>query len=299
MTGAPARRWHLGIDVGGSSVRVVAQSDDGRRTGVLSKPVPTSYDGFVALCAGLARRLAPGALTRVGCGLPGTSEGDCARFVPALPWIERRPVRRDLEHALGAPVTLALDGHLTLLGEAREGAARGHRSAVLVAVGTGIGGAVMVGGRIWSGHRGSAGSWGWLPAAGARDDRQHGGFEQLASGTALSALAASGPTPLSAHALVDAARAGDAAAREPVRRYAEQLGRGIAALASALDPEIVLVGGGLSAAMDVLGPHIDLVVAACASPDGRSVPVRATALGPDAGVVGALHLALDEREVWL
>jgi predicted NBD/HSP70 family sugar kinase len=299
MTPSAMRTWRLGVDVGGSSVRVVAQDEDGTRSAVRTEPVPRAYDDFLALVADLTRDVVPGPLAAVGCGLPGTAHGQTAAFVPALPWIEGRPVGADLAAALGAPVSLALDGHLTLLAEAREGAARGRRSAVLVAVGTGIGGALMVDGRIWRGRDGSAGSWGWLPAAGAVADVDHGGFEQVASGSALTALAAAAEPPTTAQALVGAARAGDEAACGVVREYAQRLGRGIAALASLLDPEIVLVGGGLSAAMDVLQPHVDDAVRQHASPDGRSVPVRATALGPHAGVVGALHVALDEEQVWL
>lgn len=299
MIGPAKRVWHLGIDVGGSSVRAIAQAQDGTRSEVVTEPVPASYDAFVDLVERLAATVAPGDLIAVGCGLPGTAAGDSAAFVPALPWIEGRPVGTDLAARLGAPVSLALDGHLTLLAETREGAARGLGSAVLVAVGTGIGGALMLGGRIWRGRDGSAGSWGWLPAAGSVVDLEHGGFEQVASGSALSAMASSSDPPTTAHALVAAARGGDAAACLLVREYAERLGRGLAALASLLDPEVVLVGGGLSAAMDVLQPHVDRALREHASPDGRTVPVRATALGPHAGVVGALHVARDEEQVWL
>lgn len=299
MTGPAEPLWYLGIDVGGSSVRVVAQHGDGARSTVLAEPVPPAYDEFILLVTRLAAEVAPGQRAAVGCGLPGTAHGDMAVFVPALPWIEGRPVGTDLAAALGAPVTLALDGHLTLLAEAREGAARGRRSAVLVAVGTGIGGALLLDGRIWRGRDGSAGSWGWLPAEGAAVDPEHGGFEQVASGSALSLLAAAARPPTTAQALVEAARKGDVAACAAVRGYADRLGRGVAALASLLDPDVVLVGGGLSAAMDVLQPELSRAMARYGSPDGRTVPVQATALGPHAGVVGALHVAIDQEQVWL
>ncbi|MEV4327113.1 ROK family protein [Microbispora rosea] len=275
----------VGIDVGGTSVRVLAETPDGRGEPVTA-PVAGSYDAFLTqvtgLCAGIARPAG------VGVGLPGTSGESRPLFVPALPWLEGRPLRDDLEARLGAPVRLGLDGHLTLLAEAAEGAAKGVRSAVLLAVGTGIGGALLIDGRIWRGVHGSAGSWGWLPANVPDDSVHvsvHGPFEQAASGSSLR----DGP------ALVAAARAGDERACAALDAYAARLARGVAAVASTIDPEIILIGGGLADAMDVLGPPLQRHVARFASPDGRRVPVRPTALGSRAGVVGALLIARTEE----
>jgi glucokinase/fructokinase len=279
----------VGIDVGGTSVRVLAETPDGRGEPVTA-PVAGSYDAVLTqvtgLCAGFARPAG------VGVGLPGTSGESRPLFVPALPWLEGRPLRDDLEARLGAPVRLGLDGHLTLLAEAAEGAAKGVRSAVLLAVGTGIGGALLIDGRIWRGVHGSAGSWGWLPANVPDDsvrnsvhDSVHGPFEQAASGSSLR----DGP------ALVAAARAGDERARAALDAYAARLARGVAAVASTIDPEIILIGGGLADAMDVLGPPLQRHVARFVSPDGRRVPVRPTALGSRAGVVGALLIARTEE----
>lgn len=285
--------WHLGIDIGGTSVRLLGEGPDGVRGELVSAATPGSYDEFLELIALMAPRAAAGPLAAVGCGLPGKSEGAYARFVPALPWLENRPVAEDLARLLGAGATplLALDAHLALLAEAAEGAARGRSSAVLVAVGTGIGGAVMVDGRIWRGRHGCAGSWGWLPALGAVDDDRHGPFEQVASGTALGSQAEKLTPPCSSRELVGRARDGDATARAEVERYARRLGRGLAAIASVIDAEVVLVGGGLSSAMDVLAPTLDECVRAYASPDGRLVPIVPAELGPAAGVVGAVAYA--------
>ncbi|MEU7894505.1 ROK family protein [Nonomuraea sp. NPDC049152] len=291
---------HVGFDLGGTLLRGLAESD-GVREAVATHEVPRSYDALLDLIAELAGRA-----DAVGIGLPGTSAGGTPVFVPALPWLEGRPLAADLEARLGAPVRLGLDGHLTLLAESVEGAAKGRRSAVLVAVGTGIGGALLVDGRIWRGAHGSAGSWGWLPdgtdpaadgtarggssgpgggsahggSSGPGGRSAHGGFERAASG---SALGGRGPE------LVAAARAGRVPAE--LDAYAVRLARGIAALASTLDPEVVLVGGGMADAMDVLGPMLAVHIERLASPDGRRVPVIAAGLGSSAGVVGALLAA--------
>jgi predicted NBD/HSP70 family sugar kinase len=295
----PDAPWFLGIDVGGSWVRLLGEDADGRRGQVVTRPTPDSYDSFLALLQALAAEVVDGPLAAACCGLPGTSHGERALFVPALSWMEGRRIGADLAQAVGAPVTLGLDGHLTLLGEVAEGAAAGCRSALLVALGTGIGGAVMIGGRIWRGHHGSAGSWGWLPAAGGVDDPDHGPFEQVASGQALTSRARRLRSGWSGEALVEAARTGDAKAIDEVQGYAEVLGRGLAALASIFDPELLLVGGGLSDAMDLLGPIVDKRLRAAGSPDGRRVPIRAAALGAKAGVVGALRAARRGESVWL
>jgi predicted NBD/HSP70 family sugar kinase len=274
---------------------------------------PDDAAARTAVPSGCAAPAGPAAVpAAVACGLPGTSDGQRPVFVPALAWLEGKPLAADLAEMLGAPVALALDGHLTLLAEVAEGAAVGRSSAVLVAVGTGIGGALMLGGKIWRGHHGSGGAWGWLPRSGRSDDVRHGQFEQAAAGRALDLRAAAvlggGPPGRLAEPaarkrtgrdLVAAARAGDLAACAAVRDYAAELGRGVAALASTLDPEIVLLGGGLSAVMDLLGPVIEQTMAQAASPDGRRVPVRAAALGPEGGAIGAWHAACGGTEIWL
>jgi predicted NBD/HSP70 family sugar kinase len=290
--------WYLGIDVGGTWVRLVAGGPDGVRLEPPPATVPASYEELLYLLVAMVPPHVAGQVAGVGCGIPGTADGDRPLFVPSLPWLEGRPLAADLSEAVRAPAHLGTDGHFTLLAEAREGAATGVASAALVAVGTGIGGAIMIGGRIWRGSHSSAGSWGWLPAPGATTVGGHGPFEQVAAGAALSQRAAVVRPGWSGPALVGAARAGAPAAMSALSSYADQLASGIAAIASIIDPEVVLIAGGLSAAMDLLGPMLDERIRALASPDGRKVPVRAAALGPRAGVVGALVAAQSGREVW-
>lgn len=292
------RGRRIGVDIGGTWLRVLAEDAPGRSE-VLAERTPGCYDELVDAIAALVRRCAAGPVDAACCGLPGSFREDRADFVPALPWLTGRPLGRDLSDRLECPVALGFDGHLTLLAEAREGAAASHTSAVLVAVGTGIGGAFMVGGRIWRGHRGTAGSWGWLPSHRGTDDPDHGGFEQVASGRALDVIAGSLDPGWDGQALVDAARREEPRATAALDDYAAQLGRGIAAIASVIDPELVILGGGMSAAMDVLAPRLAPHLVKLASPNGRTVPVVPAALGPHAGVIGAVHAALPEGGAWL
>jgi predicted NBD/HSP70 family sugar kinase len=290
--------WHLGIDIGGTWVRLVAGGPDGVRLEAPPAPAPASYEGLLSILEALVPREVAGQVAAIGCGVPGKADAERPIFVPTLPWLEGKPLASDLSARLRAPAYLGTDGHFTLLAEAREGAATGVASAALVAVGTGIGGALMIGGRIWRGTRSTAGSWGWLPAQGTTTMGGHGPFEQVASGLALSQRAAALAPGWSGPELVGAARAGERAALSALSSYAAQLASGIAAIASVLDPELVLIAGGLSAAMDLLGPMLDERIQVLASPDGRKVPVRAAALGPRAGAVGALVAAQSGKEVW-
>jgi predicted NBD/HSP70 family sugar kinase len=170
---------------------------------------------------------------------------------------------------------------------------------VLVAAGTGIGGAIMLARKIWRGAQGTAGSLGWLSAFGGKDDADHGPFEQVASGTALSQAARAYRPGWTGENLVTAARAGDTGAAAVADRFGRHFGRGLAAVASVLDPEMIIIAGGLCDAMDVLSPSIDRAMLECASPNGRHVPVRAAAFGPHAGVVGALLATKLDKEFWL
>ena len=290
---------YLGIDVGGSSLRMMLQVGEDPRSDILSEPIPSTYSDFLALVQSMVITLGQTQLTGVGCGLPGATDFETPLFMPALPWLEGKALRYDLASMLGAEVTLGVDGHFTLLAEAFEGAAKGHSSSALVAVGTGIGGAIMINGRIWRGHTGTAGSWGWIPLSGARGQDGHGAFELMGSGSALSRRAAGLVPPMDAVDLIEAARTGIEFALREVNEFALVLGEGLAVVASAFDPGILIIGGGLSAAVDVLSEGIRKSLLQCASPNTRDVLVVPAALGPTAGVVGALLAARSEESLWL
>lgn len=279
----------LGVDVGGTSLRVSP-----RRGEVSAGRTPDSYDGLLDAIAALAP---PGPWQRVAVGLPGATGAAVPRWVPALPFLDGRPLAADLAARLdAASVTLANDAQLALLAEARGGAARGARDAVLVSVGTGIGGAIMLGGRIVRGANGTAGSFGWLPSAGVEADADHGPLERAASGTALDRLA--GPGRTGRH-LVAAARAGEESARAALHTWASALGTGIAALAAILDPGVVVLSGGLCEAFDAYAEPLRAALRRAGSPDARAVPVVPAVLGIHAGVTGALLAAAhDGKELW-
>ena len=284
--------YAVGVDVGGTRVRVMAQDvETGARSAFAETAVPRTTDGLVdVLTQAVAQLCADGRAASVAVGLPGQVAGGRCVWVPNLRFLDGSPLAALIEKRLSAPCLLSNDAQATLLAEGREGAARGHADALLLAVGTGIGGAVQLGGRVVPGAHGCAGSFGWLPLAGGARDADHGEWETAASGRSLEALGAPWG---SVENMLGAARAGNAAAIETLTAQGRLLGRGTAALASIFDPGIVVFAGGLVQAFDLLESPMRAAMAEYASPAGRTVPIVPAALGSTAGAIGALHLALD------
>lgn len=289
----------LGVDVGGTSVRVGVATSDGGRHLRPERPVPRDVaelvtvvgDGWSCEAASLPVREG---LTSVVVALPGRTGPAVPEWIPNLPFLDGQPFAAMLADRLGLPserCRLVNDGQAALVAEAREGAAAGARNAVLVAVGTGIGGAILFDGQIVRGRHGCAGSFGWAGAGGATPDGVNGPWEQVASGSALERLSRHLG---GARAVVSAARSADPAAGAVLAEYSARLGQGLAAMASVLDPDVVVIGGGVSAAYDVLAEPVRTAFAQHASPVVRDVPIRAAILGPRAGLLGALTMAAED-----
>ncbi|HEV2821110.1 MAG TPA: ROK family protein [Solirubrobacteraceae bacterium] len=249
----------------------------------------------------------------VGLGIPSLvdrTRGTSAHSVH-LP-LRGVPVREVMAQRLRLPVWVDNDATAAMLAEWRLGAAVGARHAVLVALGTGIGGGLVVEGTLVRGARGMAGELGHVvvdpagPACGPGCPNR-GCLEALASGTALAreALGLAGEHPRSAlgRAVADGkqvtgalatqlARDGDPAAVEAVGRIGRWLGVGIAGLVNTFDPEVVVVGGGLVAAGDLLlAPARKALARHGLPPLGELVPVVPARFGPESGMVGAAALA--------
>jgi glucokinase len=206
------------------------------------------------------------------------------RWVPNLPYLDGL----DLAEVLpGIGIGLGNDAQLALLAEARAGAAKGLRDIVLLAIGTGIGSAVMTDGQIVAGSNGGACSFGWAAADldDAGEDRS-GWLERHASGRALDA-AAQRIGIESGTALVNAARQGSTPAREALAPACRALGTSLAGAVALLDPEAIILAGGVAASLDVLEPMILAALHRQLPPHLRSIGVRAGAFGPKAGIVGA------------
>ena len=280
----------LGMDVGGTNVRAALVSAEGVILRRVSRPVERGRAGFVAMLAGLARELGCDEAASIGVGLPGRVDAHADAVISAgYLDIARLPVAELLREATGRPVLVGNDGTMALAAEMALGAAVGQRDVVMFTIGTGIGGAVAVDGRLLSGtaFAGQLGHVtvdcdGELCRCGRR-----GCVETMSSGTALARhlMQAGKPATTTPRELLDAAASGDAVAAAGLRRWARPLRSAIDSMIAVPDPAVVLLGGGLGAAA-----HESLAHAPSESLWFQR-PVRPAALGDDAGVIGAALLA--------
>ena len=301
-------RLLAGVDVGGTKVAVGLTDLDGRI--VASRRAMTagqSGDAIIQRAVQLLRDAIKQAATTgeqiaaIGVSVPAVVDHTRGVVVwaPNIPgWQQEVAVAAPVAEAIRAPVTLCYDGHAWVTGEWWCGAARGARDVVLVAVGTGIGGGMILDGRLHRGRVGVAGAVGWWTSFGGAGlepaplQEGHGWLESLASGPAIARAA--GTT--TAEEALAAARRGEPRAQVAVARAAEVLGAAAANLVSLVDPEVVVFAGGVIAGgADLLLPRIREIVAREAQPQvARGVCIVPAELGEDAAWLGAARLAVVE-----
>jgi fructokinase len=250
----------LGIDLGGTKIEGIALDDNGNELARRRLPTPRGdYPGTLRAIVDLVAALeaAAGARGTVGIGMPGAISPATGRVKNANSvWLNGQPLREDLEAALDREVRLANDANCFALSEATDGAAAGAAVVFGVIVGTGTGGGIVVGGRVLTGPNAIAGEWGHnpLPWPG-REERPGppcycgltGCVETFLSGPGLARdhERATGAR-LEAREIVARAEAGEAAASASLERYAERMARALASVINVLDPDVIVLGGGLS-----------------------------------------------------
>lgn len=291
----------VGVDIGGSKIAAAVVAEDGRLLARADRSTPerTVAPEVVAdaIVDAVAELRTSYDIAAVGVGAAGFVDADLRRvmFAPHLSWRDE-PLGERLSAMLGLPVVIDNDANAALWAEHRFGSARGARDVVLVTLGTGIGGALLIDGRVYRGHGGMAGEFGHaqvVPDGRPCECGRTGCWEQYCSGKALARFAADAGRDLSGPALTAAAHEGDIVARGAFAEVGRWLGVGLANLVAGLDPSLLVVGGGVSAAGELLlAPARIALAGSLVAADHRVVPpVVATALGPDAGVVGAAELA--------
>ena len=258
-----------------------------------------------AFAIGEARRAAPDA-EAIGVGIPSRVDRATGSSVGAahLP-LDNVPLREVLSERSGLPVQVDNDANLAALGEHRAGAAAGSSDAVMITIGTGIGGGLILGGRLYRGSSGAGAEIGHMtidfdgPACGG-DCPGHGCFESYVSGPALARAGAEAglEAGLDGVAVTDRALAGDPAAVEAVVVIGRRLGAGIASLLNLFDPEVVVVGGGVARAGELLlGPAREVARERALSPAAERARIVRAHFGEESGVVGAAVLALAGGDV--
>jgi predicted NBD/HSP70 family sugar kinase len=264
----------LGVDLGATNLRV-ALGDERGLLARAAEPVPPTGEALAARVAAIARELAGGEpIGGAGVGVPGVPDGDAfAGLIAGAAGMSGAPLRRLLEDALGVPVAIDNDLNLAALAEAR---ARNLDELAFIGVGTGVGMGIISGGRLIRGAHGAAGELGQLPVGDhvVAPVGDLGPLEAIAGGAGI------------------AARAGTAGAREVVDSalladQADVLAVAIRTVQALLDPELIVLGGGIGCRADVA----DRVAAALAAHGTPPPRLERSQLGEDAGLLGALALA--------
>lgn len=306
----------VGVDVGGTKVLAGVVDESGRvlATAHRSTPGRRVAPSMVedALVEAVLEVADGSRLVAVGLAAAGFVDraGDRVMFAPHLPW-RGEPVREILQDRWGVPVVLDNDANCAALGEWTYGAARGAGSVLMVTMGTGIGGGLLLDGRVHRGRNGMAGEFGHMQVVPDGLPCQcggHGCWEQYSSGNALVRYArdligveptvmeeaCDGiPDRLTGPMVTAAAEAGDIPARHAFLQVGQWLGIGVANLVAALDPDCVVVGGGVSAAGEkLLAPARAAFERSLVGVGHRSLPpFHRAAMGPEAGLVGAAVMA--------
>lgn len=298
----------IGVDLGGTKVEAIAI--DAAGTELAKRRIPSArndYAGTLSLARDLVRSLeeqtgcTPGS-ARVGIGIPGSEIRDTGLIQNAnSTWLIGKPLRRDLEAALGRPVRLDNDANCLAVSEAADGAGRDAGMLFAVILGTGVGAGIAVDGRPWAGPHGIAGEWGHNPLPWADPDRgewpgpacycgRHGCLETWLSGPGLAAdhLRVTG-VPLRGEEIGAAALAGEGQAMATLARHRDRLARGLAHVVNLLDPDVIVLGGGVSR-IPGLADGLGAAMAPYVFSQVFDTPIRLSAHGDSSGVRGAAWL---------
>ena len=305
MSGATA----VAVDIGGTKTSAALVRDGGRvaSTSTVATPAAAGSAAVVAAVVSLVRSLAAEEAARSGrrpvgigigsAGVVDTVSGSVVAATDHIALWAGTPLGPLVAEATGLPTTVVNDVHAHAVGELVGGAGRGCESVLLVAAGTGLGGAFVLDGRVVTGARGASGHLGHVPCAEAAGLRcacgATGHLECVASGSGVVAMArARGCDVADARAVVRLAEQGSSTAREVLDLSADALGAAIGGWVNTLDPEVVIVTGGLSEAGPRWWERVRAAVDGELVAATRGCPVVPAVLGREAALVGAATLVL-------
>jgi glucokinase len=286
----------IGIDLGGTAIKLGRFRQDGTCLQSLSVPTPqpSRPDAVIDMMVYAIKKLAPNLtdIIAIGIGTPGPADlaGRVAKIAINLDgWIDI-PIATILKTRTGVPAVVGNDGNCAGLGERWLGAGRHYRDFVLLTLGTGVGGAIFLNGELFTGHAGSAGELGLMTLDGtghACKSGNSGSIEQFLSGNAIRRMTGKEP-----HELGALAAAGDPDTLSFWDDYGRNLGIGLTNILYLLTPEVAIVGGGISASAEYFLPaalrEIDRRVMKVSRPDFKLIRAE---LGNQAGMTGAAKLA--------
>lgn len=293
----------LGIDLGGTKIAGIVLDPAGGTLAEARVAAPRGdYRATLEAVAALVLRLeaAAGTPCSVGIGMPGSLSPATGLVRNANShWLNGHPFGLDLARRLARPLRIENDANCLAVSEAIDGAGAGARVVWAVILGTGVGSGIAIDGRVLTGRNGIAGEWGHGPLPGARSDERpgapcycgrHGCIETWLSGPALAAdHARRHGGALTAEAIVSAARAGAPEARATLAAHLDRLGRAAAQVVNLLDPDVIVIGGGLSRIPELIA-GLPAAIAPHVFSDAFDTPVRASLHGDASGVRGAAWL---------
>lgn len=299
------RGWRIGIDLGGTKIEGIIIDDKGGEQARRRIEAPRgSYEATIGAIAGLVGWLeteAKASAAPVGLAIPGSVSRKTGLIHNAnSTWLNGRRLGSDVAAGIARPVRIANDANCFVLSEATDGAAAGAQSVFGVILGTGCGGALVRNGELIDGPLGIAGEWGHnpLPWTSAEEHPgpqcwcgREGCMETWVSGPALAAdHRRHTGDEITAEEVAAAARTGDAGARATLSRHADRLARGLAHVVNFFDPDVIVVGGGLSK-LSHLYADVPPLMTRHIFADQASVDLRAPIWGDASGVRGAAWLA--------
>jgi fructokinase len=293
------RMIRIGVDFGGTKIEAAALDPQGRLQARVRAASPGSYEASLEVVRDLvaeAEHQAGVTAASVGIGIPGSPSPASGLIRNAnTTHLNDKPLQRDLEEVLGRPVRLANDANCFALSEATDGAGADSHVVFGVIIGTGCGAGLAVGRQVLAGRNGIAGEWGHTPLPWPRRDELPGPgcfcgrlncLENWISGPGLARAHGTGQ---SAHAIVEAAARNELAAVAALDDYIDRLARGLAVIADILDPDVIVLGGGMSN-VEALYPRLPRAIGGYAFSDVFATPVRKALHGDSSGVRGAAWL---------
>ncbi|EGK83879.1 Glucokinase [Microcoleus vaginatus FGP-2] len=287
----------IGIDLGGTAIKLGRFSEDGicHQSLTVPTPQPATPEAVLATMTDAILQLNPveNAVSAIGgIGTPGPADaaGRIARVAINLKNWHNVPLADWVEAKTGLPTMLANDANCAGLGEAWLGAGRHFKDLILITLGTGVGGAVILDGKLFVGHQGAAGELGLItinPDGPECNSGNRGSLEQYVSVQAIRR-----ETGLEPVELANLAKSGDAKALEYWQNYGRYLGIGLASLIYILTPEAIIIGGGISAGSEFFLPQVREEIERRVLPSSREdLQLLVAELGNQAGMVGAAKLA--------
>ena len=311
-------KYVFGVDIGGTTVKLGFFDTEGT---ILEKwEIPTRKDlGGKYILPDIAESITDKLMEKgiekkdvvgVGVGVPGPVDADGVVFKAVnLGW-DIFSVSNTLGELINLPVKAGNDANVAALGEMWKGGGKGHDDLVAVTLGTGVGGGIIVQGKLLAGATGAGGEIGHIHVEDNETDRcgcgKQGCLEQYGSATGIvrianRVLAATDEASvlregeLTAKAVCDAAKAKDAVAIKVMEQFGEYLGRGLAAIACVVNPEVFVIGGGVSKAGEMLFDYIRPNYEKYVFHGSKSTKFALATLGNDAGIVGAARLVLEQE----